>query len=256
MATPSQPSKASVRQDEAESPSSAVTPTPKEVKAQSYDVLMGASRSHENGPSIAPIPSLESIREWVHAAIFNPSPERPYRINPPPQDRPVRVYADGVYDLFHYAHMLQLRQAKLSFPSVYLIVGVVSSDLCEKHKNRPMLESSERYEALRNCRWVDEVLEDAPWVIEPELVNKLAIDYVAHDELPYAMATGGQAQSHSDVYDWLKKEGRFLPTRRTEGISTSELMSRIVSMYREGDLDAKLEKMGESKLTSTSPYSP
>ncbi|WFC94220.1 choline-phosphate cytidylyltransferase [Malassezia brasiliensis] len=236
---------ASVRED-TESPSSAATSTPKEVKAQSYDVLMGAPRSHENGPSIAPIASVESIREWVHAAIFNPSPERPYRINPPPQDRPVRIYADGV-------HMLQLRQAKLSFPSVYLIVGVVSSDLCERHKNRPMLESSERYEALRNCRWVDEVLEDAPWVIEPELVNKLAIDYVAHDELPYAMATGGQSQSHSDVYDWLKKEGRFLPTRRTEGISTSELMSRIVSMYREGDLDAKLEKMGESKLTSTSP---
>lgn len=33
-------------------------------------------------------------------------------------------------------------------------------------------------------RWVDEVIPDAPWVINQEFLDKHRIDYVAHDSLP------------------------------------------------------------------------
>jgi len=183
----------------------------------------------------------EDIRAFVDKAIAGET-TRTYKINKPPVGRPVRVYADGVYDLFHFGHALQLRQAKMAFPSVYLLVGVCSDELVQEHKARTVMNHAERCEAARHCRWVDEVVEEAPWVIDADFVEKWEIDYVAHDDDPYA------ASGHDDVYAYVKSQGKFIPTRRTPGVSTSELLERIVSGYRRKDFDNKLEKMGHSEL--------
>ncbi|EAU87607.2 choline-phosphate cytidylyltransferase [Coprinopsis cinerea okayama7 len=171
-----------------------------------------------------------------------PRSKRGYQINEPPTDRPIRVYADGVYDLFHFGHSLQLRQAKLSFPNVYLLVGVCSDELVHAYKARTVMTHAERLEAVRHCRWVDEVVPDAPWVITQEFLDQHQIDYVAHDEEAYPSV------GHTDVYGFVKEQGKFIPTRRTPGISTSALLSRIVSGYRNRNFDDKLRKMGKEEL--------
>lgn len=150
---------------------------------------------------------------------------------------------------FHYGHALALRQAKLAFPNVRLIVGVCSDELVREHKAIPVMSSAERYESVRNCRWVDEVVEDAPWVIDQAFLDLHEVDYVAHDEAPYEGSSPGQ----SDIYRFCKDQGRFLPTRRTDGVSTSELLQRIVEGYRGGDYDKKLIKIGHPELCSAPP---
>ncbi|XP_042519515.1 choline-phosphate cytidylyltransferase 2-like, partial [Macadamia integrifolia] len=144
-------------------------------------------------------------------------------------NRRVRVYADGIYDLFHFGHARSLEQAKKLFPNTYLLVGCCNDEITRKFKGKTVMTEDERYESLRHCRWVDEVIPDAPWVMTQEFLDKHKIDYVAHDSLPYADASG----AGKDVYEFVKSIGKFKETKRTEGISTSDIIMRMLKDYNE-----------------------
>ena len=85
-------------------------------------------------------------------------------------------------------------------------------------------------------KWVDEVIPNAPWVIDEKFIKKHKIDYVVHDDNPYP----------GDVYEQIKKMGKFKAIQRTKGISTTDIITRILKNYN--IFIVKILKNKESKV--------
>lgn len=121
--------------------------------------------------------------------------------------------------------MRQLEQAKTAFPDTYLIVGVTGDAETHKRKGLTVLTGAERAETVRHCKWVDEVIPNCPWIVTPEFLAKHNIDYVAHDDEPYSADEG------DDIYGPIKAQGKFLVTQRTEGVSTTGIITKYAAEF-------------------------
>jgi ethanolamine-phosphate cytidylyltransferase len=131
----------------------------------------------------------------------------------------VRVWADGCFDMMHFGHANALRQAKAL--GDYLVVGVHSDAEILKHKGPTVMNEKERYAMVRACKWVDEVVEDAPYTTELAMLEKHNIDFCVHGEDISVDASG------ADSYAAVKAAGRF----RCVGLE-SNLMFFSVSFFR------------------------
>lgn len=114
---------------------------------------------------------------------------------------------------------------------------VCSDALTHKLKGFTVMNEDERYDAVSHCRYVDEVVRDAPWTLTPEFLAKhrvsglvkirlacmafnehlnilgslysemllifpvMQIDFVAHDDIPYVSVES------DDVYKHIKEAG-------------------------------------------------
>lgn len=126
---------------------------------------------------------------------------------------PLVLYCDGIWDVFHYGHARALEQAKKSFPHAILKVGVCSDALTHKYKGQTVMTDLERYESLRHCKWVDEVIADAPWVITDEFLEKHDIDFVCHDALPYVVRARFPPRRACTAVLRCASVRRWMPTR-------------------------------------------
>ena len=137
-------------------------------------------------------------------------------------DKKIRVYCDGVFDLFHTGHARLLEQVKKMLPNVELVVGVSADADVMREKGIYVLNEQERVEAVKHCKWTDEVHFPCPWVPSVANLKSLNCDFTAHDAIPYGTS------EEDDCYKETKEAGMFLPTLRSDGISTSDLISRIL----------------------------
>ena len=129
----------------------------------------------------------------------------------------VRVYVDMVADLFHYGHVELLRQARAL--GDYLIVGVHADEAVLAHKRKTILTMDERIACLVGCRYVDQVLPNAPWITDRGWISKHNIDLVVHGS-DYSQEDLNE--THSDAIHM----GILRTVAYTPGISTTDIIRR------------------------------
>lgn len=138
--------------------------------------------------------------------------------------------------------MLQARQQ-----GEELYVGVHSDEDILEHKGPPVMFMAERYvrpfrsayrpspsilttahsvSAAEACRWVTKAVPDAPYVTQLDYIDKFDCKYVVHGD-DITSDSGGE-----DCYRFVKRAGRFKVVKRTEGISTTDLVGRMLLMHK------------------------
>ena len=129
----------------------------------------------------------------------------------------IRVYVDMVADLFHYGHIGLLRQARAL--GDYLLVGVHADDAVLPHKRKPIMTMEERVASVAGCRYVDQVLPNAPWITDRDWIEKHNIQLVVHGD--------DYAQEDLDKTHAVPIEmGIVRMVPYTAGISTTEIIRR------------------------------
>lgn len=143
--------------------------------------------------------------------------------------RPIRVYMDGCFDLMHYGHANALRQAKTVGDQ--LVVGLIPDSEILRCKGPPVLNEHERLKLVESVKWVDEVVTGVPYDLTPEFLEELfhkhKIDLVIHGDDPCLLPDGTDAYAHA------KRLGRFRMIKRTEGVSTTDIVGRMLMCTRD-----------------------
>ena len=165
--------------------------------------------------------AAEAAVEALRARLAALGPHRPLG--------EVRIFMDGAFDMMHYGHCNAFRQARAV--GTYLVVGVNDDASITRCKGAPpVMDDAERLAMVASCKWVDEVVPNVPYVMNDEylawVIQRYRIDFVVHGDDPCIV-------DGRDVYESAQRAGKYRTIPRTEGVSTTEIVGRMLLLNRE-----------------------
>ncbi|KAF7714323.1 Cytidylyltransferase domain-containing protein [Penicillium ucsense] len=141
----------------------------------------------------------------------------------PQEDMPVsedRIWVDGCFDFSHHGHAGAMLQARRLGKA--LVVGIHSDEAILENKGPTVMSLDERVAAVDACRWATLSVPHAPYVTYLPWVSHYGCEYVVHGDDITSDSDG------NDCYRFVKAAGRFKVVKRTPGISTTDLVGRML----------------------------
>jgi glycerol-3-phosphate cytidylyltransferase len=135
------------------------------------------------------------------------------------------LYTGGTFDIFHFGHTNFLK--KCSMISDKVVVALNTDDFIKQFKGRaPVMTYREREISLLNCPYVDCVVPNFSGADSKPTILSVSPDIVAI----------GDDWAHKDYFSQMQFTQNWLDENKivliyipyTKGISTSEIISRVV----------------------------
>ena len=134
----------------------------------------------------------------------------------------MRIYTDGIYDLFHRGHIESLKICKNLYPNAELVVGIVNDKDATAYKRSPIYCEEDRYAIIENLKCVDEIIRDCPLVITREFMKLNHIDLVVH-----GFSNPQDSNKQDDFFKIPKEMGKFEEVPYYDKISTTDILRKI-----------------------------
>lgn len=148
-----------------------------------------------------------------------------------------RIWIDGCFDFFHHGeyssknqllgnlltpigHANAILQAKQLGSELY--IGIHTDDEITKNKGPTVMTLHEREFTIDANKWATRTISGAPYVTDPQWMNKYGCKYVVHGD---DITTDSEG---NDCYGIVRDQGRLKLVKRTEGVSTTELIERLL----------------------------
>ncbi|WEW55585.1 choline phosphate cytidylyltransferase [Emydomyces testavorans] len=145
----------------------------------------------------------------------------------PQEDVPIRkerIWIDGCFDFSHHGHAGAMLQARRLGQELF--VGVHSDEEILENKGPTVMTLAERVAAVDACRWASKSIPSAPYVTSLPWISHYGCYYVVHGDDITSDSDG------NDCYRFVKAARRFLVVKRTPGISTTDLVGRMLLCTR------------------------
>jgi len=90
----------------------------------------------------------------------------------------VRIYMDGIFDIFHRGHIESIKKCKEFGDEV--IIGIISDNDAKAYKRLPIISENDRCTIIENLKDVSSIIFPAPLIIDQRFIEENNIDYVVH----------------------------------------------------------------------------
>ena len=133
-------------------------------------------------------------------------------------------YIDMVGDLFHFGHVHMIK--KVYDLGYTVVLGIHSDETVESYKRKPILTMDERIKTISSCKYIHSIIKDAPLIVTKKFLDKHNIDMVFHGHLLK------NDFKYKKMYEIPSKLGKFTRIEYFAGISTTEIINRIIARQK------------------------